>query len=541
MSVTQTPTKVLFIGHEASRTGAPIGFLSLIRWLQEAGAVEPVLWLRHGGDLVAEHVALGRTAVGTDAAVLANVEGIQLAYLNTATLGAHTEALKLAGVPVICHAHEMDFELNVTGRANLERLEKGVRLFVACSEAVKASLIRCAGVEAEKVVVVPECVDVERALRRAEQPTAMQVREPGKRVVCGMGTVSWRKGVDLFLRVVAELGEGWRGVWIGDLESGPDADRVRHDLRVLGLEQKVVFTGSLPNPHAVLCQADVFCLTSREDPYPLAMVEAAALGKPVIGFAGSGGVEEFAMQGGAYTVAYADTHAMARLVEELAEAGPDAGRLAAARRLCHPDVVGAAVRACLEQVALAKPMAFSSELKERLATACAMPMRAEVTMKRPGSEAVLTAWWEGPANGQGQVELLTGEGEGEGETEASEQAFEMVLAPTGRSVVVSEVSVRFQTPQTLHGECAIQMRSAGRVARLSKVGGGVWLLLDGQGRIVIQGKGCPSGACVVLTWTMSTDVKRAVAAITEGSPPQVAAPAAQRGLLGRLGLKRDTD
>jgi glycosyltransferase involved in cell wall biosynthesis len=528
--------RVLFIGHEASRTGAPIGFLSLIEWLREAGVVEPVLWLRHGGALEGEHRVLGPLAVGADGSGLEEVAGIHLAYLNTATLGAHAEVLKLAGVPVICHAHEMDFELGVTGRANLVRLEKCVWLFVACSEAVKASLIRCAGVAAEKVVVVPECVDVERALRRAEEPAALEVRAAGRRVVCGMGTVSWRKGVDLFLRVVAELGEGWQAVWIGELCAGAEGDRVRHDLRVLGLEGRVVFTGSLANPHAVLGQADVFCLTSREDPYPLAMVEAAALGKPVIGFAGSGGVEEFAVEGGAWTVPYADTHAMARRVLEVVNEGGEAGRREVARRLCHPDVVGAAVWRCVEGMALGSPVAFTKELRERLALASAMPMAVEVVLSRPGSDWVWRESWLGVANGVGQVEIVCGDDAG------VDGAFELTLAPAGRSVVVSELEVWFQTPEVLHGECEIQVKTLSRVARLSKEGSGVWLLLDGHGRLIVQGRGCPAGACLVLNWRMSTDIKRCLLPWVErGLGKAVEVPAGRRSIWSRLGLIKGGD
>jgi hypothetical protein len=55
---------VLFVGHEASRTGAPIGFLSLIQWLQAVGGVCPLTVLRHGGVLAEAHEGVGLVAVG---------------------------------------------------------------------------------------------------------------------------------------------------------------------------------------------------------------------------------------------------------------------------------------------------------------------------------------------------------------------------------------------------------------------------------------------------------------------------------------------
>jgi glycosyltransferase involved in cell wall biosynthesis len=38
---------------------------------------------------------------------------------------------------------------------------------------------------------------------------------------------------------------------------------------------------------------DVFFLSSREDPFPLVMLEAAHVGKPIVGVRASGGVNDF--------------------------------------------------------------------------------------------------------------------------------------------------------------------------------------------------------------------------------------------------------
>jgi glycosyltransferase involved in cell wall biosynthesis len=525
--------QVLFVGHEASRTGAPIGFLSLMTWLKRHGGVEPVVWLRHGGDLAVAHREVGPTAVGGDAGDLGSwAKGVRLAYLNTATLGVQAEILKSHGIPVICHVHEMDFELELTGKANLQRLKTSVSRFVACSEAVRRSVRRCLGVPDERIVVVPECVDVERALRLATERPAVEVRVEGKRVVCGMGTVSWRKGVDLFLRVVAELGDGWVGVWIGDLDSGPDAERIRHDLRVLGLEGRVRFTGSLANPYAVLAQTDVFCLTSREDPYPLAMVEAVALGKPLIGFRGSGGVEEFAGHGAGWLVDYGDTHGMAVKVRQVAGSGDPVAGEKRARALCDPDVVGRPILRLIEECAAAAPVALTRELQARLMAAAGGMVRVAVGLRRPGDGDELSEWWEGPANGVAQVEMVLGDEAGR------EAEFEVVLEPQGRSLVMADLEVAFESPDAQLRECRVQVRSAGRVVRLSRDEGGVWLLLDGHGRLIARGVQPASAAVLVIRWHHSTDVKQALAGSLAKASCAVEGLALRRSIWQRLGLKK---
>jgi len=57
--------------------------------------------------------------------------------------------------------------------------------------------------------------------------------------------------------------------------------------------------------------ADVFALTSREDPYPLVCLEAAALAKPIICFADAGGMPEFVEEDCGFVVPYLDVEAMA--------------------------------------------------------------------------------------------------------------------------------------------------------------------------------------------------------------------------------------
>jgi glycosyltransferase involved in cell wall biosynthesis len=52
-------------------------------------------------------------------------------------------------------------------------------------------------------------------------------------------------------------------------------------------------------------------LTSREDPYPLVCLEAAALEKPIVCFAGAGGMPEFVENDCGFVVPYLDIAAMA--------------------------------------------------------------------------------------------------------------------------------------------------------------------------------------------------------------------------------------
>ncbi len=81
----------------------------------------------------------------------------------------------------------------------------------------------------------------------------------------------------------------------------------------------MTFLGEREDPVNVIKDFDLFLLTSREDPFPLAAIEMAMLGKPVICFEGATGTEEILKLGGGEIVPYLDTREMALRVIEYYE------------------------------------------------------------------------------------------------------------------------------------------------------------------------------------------------------------------------------
>jgi len=507
---------VLFVGHEASRTGAPIGFLHLMRWLTERGLVNGAVWLRNGGPLVDEHQTIGPVVVGADPErLLERAAGTEfhLAYLNTATLGMQAEALKSCGLPVVCHVHEMDFELSLTSAANRERLRRTVDCFLACSEATRDSLVRCLEISRESVIVVPECVDVERVLRAAAVPPQVSHRALGRKLVAGMGVVSWRKGVDLFLRVCADLvanDPSWHGLWIGDLPVGTDTARVQHDLRILGLADRITFTGSLANPHAQLAQADVFCLTSREDPYPLAMIEAAILGKPVVGFAGAGGVEEFCRSAGGAIVGYGDTGAMAAMVRRMAGGEPFPGRgLAAARALCHPDVVGSRIVEVIRATALTQPVVWTEEMAALVTPSGGVSAGVAVTAEF-GSER-LQADWEVAARGEAEIHFTF--------TEPFGGPLSVTVEPVSRNLVLEDFEISWTSVTGMEARVLPTVKSTGRAVQLRRGTVPFWILFEGRGRVILDVGSVPPLRTLTVRWRSDTDIKQGVRAALGNTAP----------------------
>ena len=79
----------------------------------------------------------------------------------------------------------------------------------------------------------------------------------------------------------------------------------------------MIFTGVQENPADYFRVYNVFLLTSKEDPFPLVCLEAAALKKPVICFKRSGGMNEFIEQGGGVSVDYGSVEQLAAAIVDL--------------------------------------------------------------------------------------------------------------------------------------------------------------------------------------------------------------------------------
>jgi glycosyltransferase involved in cell wall biosynthesis len=96
-----------------------------------------------------------------------------------------------------------------------------------------------------------------------------------------------------------------------------DYAQVQHDLKRLGLEHNVIFTGVTSEPRRFLSAIDVFVLTSREDPFPFICIEAASLGKPIICFEKGGDMPEFVEDDAGFVVPYLDIETAAEKISRL--------------------------------------------------------------------------------------------------------------------------------------------------------------------------------------------------------------------------------
>lgn len=356
---------ILFVSHEASDTGAPRALLNIMRWLRMHTDFRLRLILRSGGALEKQFRELAEVHLESAGWCDHWIRDVCVIYSNTGTNGLYLQTLPIGHVPVITHLHELRQALEWFGNENMAAVLAHTKHFIACSGAVKTMLEKDYRVDSAMVSEVAEAIVPHEVRSRAGAMSVMEVRKEldlgaEEFLVAGCGNAEVRKGADLFVLLARECAFRAKAgkvafVWVGPVGNTLANNYYIQDIQKLGLAAQVRFVGQLDNPHPILAACDLFCLPSREDPFPLVMLEAGALGKPTLAFSDSGGAEEYCRKGGGFLAPYLDIHGMADCIERLAgnrvaleRAGAQARDLVE-REFCV-DATGPAIEAIIGRV-----------------------------------------------------------------------------------------------------------------------------------------------------------------------------------------------
>lgn len=206
------------------------------------------------------------------------------------------------------------------------------RRVVCQTEAMRDDVVR-AGVPAERTVVIPNPLDREAIAARAagESPFAGD----GPHVVAA-GRFVPAKGFDLLLDAFADVPKTHPTARLHLLGEGPERAALEARAAGLGIGTHVAFEGFVDNPHPWFRNADLFVLPSRYEGFPNVVLEALALGTPVVAFACPGGSAVVNGVNG-WSVPAGDVGALARRIAAALD-GPAPARVAVAASVAHHDV-----------------------------------------------------------------------------------------------------------------------------------------------------------------------------------------------------------
>ena len=193
----------------------------------------------------------------------------------------------LAGVPIrIFTVHGWAFAAYAGVPGRVYRVAERSMLPLTSATICVAEYERRVGIaagacRAEETVVIPNAVQVS-ALPRAGQ-------RGGVVELISVGRLRAPKDFITLARALARLERGsFRASLVGE---GPDRSMIEAELRQLGLGDSVRLLGDRSDVPRLLAEADVFVCSSRSEGMPVSIIEAMAVGLPVVASA-VGGVPE---------------------------------------------------------------------------------------------------------------------------------------------------------------------------------------------------------------------------------------------------------
>ncbi len=349
--------KVLFVSHDASRTGAPLMLLDIIKWFKKSSPIEFVILVSKEGVLVEEFEKLGKTFIlnnaDPDAADFKEVlkfrikkkyllptkkkklrkalqeENIGLVYANTiATGNLYADILMDLDAKLITHIHELEIVIRNFGAHNLKMVMDNTDFFITASTAVKDNLILNHALPSEKIEVIHSFVNTDAfkqnsiTLDKNELLKSLNIDPDNSFIVGASGNIIIRKGVDVFIQLARAVkalnpSKPVYFIWVGADVNAKIYKWMAYDLQKLGLSDDVKFIPVVKNPVNYFQLFDAFVMVSREDPFPLVCLENASLSHPIICFEGAGGIPEFVENDAGFVVPYLDVSTMAKKIMAL--------------------------------------------------------------------------------------------------------------------------------------------------------------------------------------------------------------------------------
>ena len=297
--MTPSPGPILELLVSTQPGGGPQHVLAVATWLRArrwrpivAGPRDGALFdrFRESGIETVE-LATDRLRPGTLLALrrLVSERGVSLIHSHGKGAGLYGRLVaRLLGVPAVHTLHGLHFEgYGAAARAAYlaleRRLSRWTRVVVNVSRAQEAEGLALRLFDRRQSRVVVNGVDVARlgatALERWDARAALNLPPSGPVVGCA-ARFDPVKRLDLLLRAAARVTDTTlRVVLIG---RGDEERRLRALAASLGLGGRVVFAGEIVDAARLFSAFDVYAAPSAKEGMPLAVLEAMALGVPVL-------------------------------------------------------------------------------------------------------------------------------------------------------------------------------------------------------------------------------------------------------------------
>jgi glycosyltransferase involved in cell wall biosynthesis len=292
---------LLLVGHDAQPHGAQMMLLSLAKYYSESAGFDVHVLLLGAGRLVQDYEKHAKVTLTSDKATAQNVltrlaaAGARAAIVNSAAAARIIPALRELRIPTTLLIHEMpmllaEYNLQITAKLGAQLADHVVFASTAGRDAF------CKALD----ITLPQA----RILAQGNYQNitfSPAGREKIRRslglsdtdfLVLGIGFGDLRKGFDLFVQIAGKTiaaGKNIHFAWLGDIQPTLKT-YLAADIAAAQATGKFHLPGFSTEVQDYASAADIFALTSREDPYPTVVLEALAAGAKITAFDATGGI-----------------------------------------------------------------------------------------------------------------------------------------------------------------------------------------------------------------------------------------------------------
>ena len=203
----------------------------------------------------------------------------------------------------------------------------------ANSEAVLADLLETVRVPmpVHRTIATPNPVNLSAIQTYSRQaPNHPWLIDKDLPVILSVGRLAQQKNFPKLLAAFAQVRrqQPCRLIILGE---GPERSALEQAITKAKLQDWVSLPGFTPNPWCCMAAADVFVLSSEEEPFGLVLVEAMAAGTPIVATDALGGGPKSVLAGGQYgrLVPPDDTEALAHALLEVLQSPQERAQLVA--------------------------------------------------------------------------------------------------------------------------------------------------------------------------------------------------------------------
>lgn len=294
----KTSPHIVHMIDELPRDGAEMLLVDLMR-LRIPGYRYTIVCLIKGGPLEQEFEKLGIPVVifgrkgkldfGLVFRVASWLKRERAVVVHTHLFTADTYgrlSARLAGVPaVFSTVHNIVNPWKGSGRKLIDRLFARLSTaVVGCSEEVTQTLATRDKIPASKLVSIPNGIDLQKFSSFSGAGVRSEFGLPEDRPLIGVvGRLHEQKAHGDLFRALAELPQvrdkqlNCLVIGTGDLQ-----EALKQQVKALGLEECVIFTGMRTDVPRLVAAMDVFVMSSHWEGLPIALLEAMASSKAVL-------------------------------------------------------------------------------------------------------------------------------------------------------------------------------------------------------------------------------------------------------------------